>query len=193
LVDGHIDALFGPERAARLRAEVVGCSPVQREALVLEHLAQAIKELGGNYVLPFRFRNSNGTRSTHHLIFVSKRVLGYEKMKEIMAKESSTHDQGVPSLQYSPADANTPLLFSLQKPIERLAEELLIAYAGRSLTMLQVYNGHHVDTPFIKRNYKDALLGLEGKGLISVGRPKKAGTFADDVVAIFRPSAEARS
>ena len=84
-------------RAARLRIEVEGASPAHREALVLEFLAQAIKELGGKFVLPFRFRNANGSRSTHHLIFVSKHVLGYEKMKEIMAKESSTHDQGVPS------------------------------------------------------------------------------------------------
>jgi three-Cys-motif partner protein len=191
LVDQHMDALFGAERAARLRIEVKGASPAHREALVLEFLAQAIKELGGKFVLPFRFRNANGSRSTHHLIFVSKHVLGYEKMKEIMAKESSTHDQGVPSLEYSPADASTPLLFSLQKPIERLGAELLDVYAGRSITMLQAYNEHHVDTPFIKRNYKDALLELEGKALITVGRTKKAGTFADDVVAIFPPKSKA--
>ncbi len=184
LVDQHIDALFGPERAAKLRGEVSGCTPIQREAIVLENLAQAIKELGGKFVLPFRFRNANGTRSTHHLIFVSKHVLGYEKMKEIMAKESSTHDQGVPSLEYSPADANTPLLFSLQRPLEKLADELSAVYAGKSRTMLQVYNGHHVDTPFIKKNYKDALRALETKGLISTPK-RRAGTFGDDVVATF--------
>jgi three-Cys-motif partner protein len=183
IVDRHIDALFGSERASRLRLQVQGTTPTQREALILENLAQAIKELGGNFVLPFR--NANGTRSTHHLVFVSKHVLGYEKMKEIMAKESSTHDQGVASLEYSPADASTPLLFSLQRPIERLASELLEVYAGWQLTMLQVYNGHHVDTPFIKSNYRAALLELEAKGLITAGRAKRAGTFAEDVVAIF--------
>lgn len=187
LVDEHMNALFGEERAARLRVAVQGATPQQREALVLEYLAEAIKELGGKFVLPFRFRNSKGTRSTHHLIFVSKHVLGYEKMKEIMAKESSTHDQGVPSLEYSPADASTPLLFSLQRPLERLAADLADVFAGRSLTMIQVYNEHHVDTPFIKRNYKDALLELELKKMIGTGRPKKAGSFADDVVAIFPP------
>jgi hypothetical protein len=39
-------------------------------------------------------------------------------MKDIMAKESSTDDQGVPSLTYSPADASMPLLFSLQRPLD---------------------------------------------------------------------------
>jgi three-Cys-motif partner protein len=191
LVDQHMDALFGAERAARLRIEVEGATPTRREAVVLEFLAQAIRELGGKFVLPFRFRNANGTRSTHHLIFVSKHVLGYEKMKEIMAKESSTNDQGVPSLEYSPADASTPLLFSLQKPIERLAAELLEVFAGRSITMLQVYNEHHVDTPFIKNNYRAALLELESKGLITAGRAKRAGTFAENVVAIFPPKPKA--
>jgi three-Cys-motif partner protein len=109
VVDTHIKALFGDQRANELNAAVVGKTPVQREALVLEHLVAAIRELGGKFVLPFRFRNANGTRSTHHLMFVTKHVLGYEIMKEIMAQESSTHDQGVPSFEYSPADANTPL------------------------------------------------------------------------------------
>jgi len=186
LVDEHIDALFGAERAARLRAVVKGCSPVQREALVLEHLAQALKELGGRYVLPFRFRNDKGTRSTHHLIFVSKHVKGYEIMKEIMAKESSTHDQGVPSLEYSPADASTPLLFSLQRSFERLADELIKTFAGRTMTMIQIYNEHQVDTPFIKKNYKDVLLSLEAKGQIETEPSKRrSGTFGDDVSVTF--------
>jgi three-Cys-motif partner protein len=186
LVDEHMDALFGAERAARLRAVVKGSTPTQREALILEHLAQAIKELGGRYVLPFRFRNESGKRSTHHLVFVSKHVRGYEIMKEIMAKESSTHDQGVPSLEYSPADASTPLLFSLQRSLEKLVDELILTFAGRTMTMVQVYNEHHVDTPFIKKNYKDALMALETQKRIGVEPAKRrAGTFGDDVVVKF--------
>jgi three-Cys-motif partner protein len=186
LVDEHIDALFGAERAAQLRAAVNGCTPIQREALVLEHLAQALKELGGRYVLPFRFRNERGTRSTHHLVFVSKHVRGYEIMKEIMAKESSTHDQGIPSLEYSPADASTPLLFSLQRSLEKLADEIAVAFAGETTTMIQIYNEHHVDTPFIKKNYKDALIALETSGRIEA-KParRRAGTFGDDVMVTF--------
>jgi three-Cys-motif partner protein len=188
LVDQHINALFGEERAARLREAIKGKTPAQRETIVLEHLAQALKELGGKFVLPFRFRNAAGTRSTHHLVFVSKHVRGYEIMKEIMAKESSTYDQGVPSLEYSPADASTPLLFSLQRPLEKLAEELPIRFAGRKMSMVQIYNEHHMDTPFIKKNYKDALLTLEAKGTISAEPAKrKSGTFGDNVVVTFPP------
>jgi hypothetical protein len=191
LVDEHINALFGRERAARLREAVKNKKPARREAIVLEFLAEATKELGGKYVLPFRFRNAAGTRSTHHLIFVSKHVRGYEIMKEIMAKESSTYDQGVPSLEYSPADASTPLLFSLQRPLEKLAVELPMVFAGRKLTMLQIYNAHHVDTPFIKKNYKDALLSLEARKVVDVAPAnRRSGTFGDDVMVTFRPGAK---
>ena len=64
-----------------------------REALILEELAAEIKSLGGSYVLPFTFRNSSGTRTSHKLVFVSKNFKGYAIMKDIMANESSTEDQ----------------------------------------------------------------------------------------------------
>ena len=188
IVDVHIDALFGAERAARLRMEIEGLTPNRREGVVLENLAHALRQLGANFVLPFRFRNANGTRSTHHLVFVSKHVKGYEIMKEIMAKESSTYDQGVPSLEYSPADARTPLLFSLQRSLEKLSDELLTRYAGKTLKMIEIYNDHQVDTPFIKKNYKDALLELEAKHQIGVAPNKRrVGTFGDDVSVCFPP------
>jgi three-Cys-motif partner protein len=184
LVDTHMEALFGADRAAFLRESLKGRTPEQREALILEHLALALKEMGGKYVLPFRFRNSKGTRSTHHLVFVSKNVKGYEIMKGIMAKESSTYDQGVASLEYSPADASTPLLFSLQRPLDKLADDLLFKFAGRTMLMIQVYNEHHVDTPFITKNYKDVLTSLEKQKRIEV-EPHRAGSFADHVVVRF--------
>jgi three-Cys-motif partner protein len=186
LVDSHMNALFGEERAEALRVAIEGKEPTEREALILENLALAIRELGGKYVLPFRFRNSRGTRSTHHLVFVSKHVKGYEIMKEIMAGESSTHDQGVPSLEYSPADASTPLLFSLNRSRERLAADLLRTFSGRQLKMIDVYNEHHIDTPFIRANYKQALLDLEKDGKISTNPSgRRKGTFADHVQVAF--------
>jgi three-Cys-motif partner protein len=191
LVDEHMDALFGSARAALLRDSIKGRSPAQREALVLEHLAQALKELGGHFVLPFRFRNVTGKRSTHHLIFVSKHVKGYEIMKEIMAKESLTHDQGVPSFEYSPADADTPLLFSLARPFEKLVAELPVKFTDRTMSMIQIYNEHQVDTPFIKKNYKDALLILEAdKRITAIPAKRRPGTFGDDVKVIFPSGAK---
>lgn len=186
IVDVHMTALFGKVRTQALREQLAGLNPVQREALILENLAGAIKALGGKFVLPFRFRNAGGTRSTHYLIFVSKSERGYEVMKGIMAGASSTKDQGVPSLDYSPADARTPLLFSLQRPLEELTGDLLRQFQGRTMKMEEVYRAHHVDTRFIERNYKDALLALEAEGKVTVDPPKRrVGTFGPNVRVTF--------
>jgi three-Cys-motif partner protein len=105
-VETHMEALFGNERAAQLRTALAGMSPDDRESLILEELSQAIKEMGGTFVLPFRFKR--GKRTSHSIVFVSKSFKGYEIMKDIMAGESSTDDQGVASFTYSPADASMP-------------------------------------------------------------------------------------
>ena len=121
----HIDALFSKERADKLRLVLPTLSSQLREAAILEELVGEVRDLGGKYVLPFTFKNSSGTRTSHKLIFVSKSFKGYEIMKNIMASESSTEDEGVPSFAYSPADRSMPLLFSLNQPKSQLKESLL--------------------------------------------------------------------
>lgn len=183
-VANHMNALFGEERADELRAKLPGKTPALREALILEELANEIKALGGKYVLPFTFKNAAGTRTSHKLIFVSKSFKGYEIMKDIMAKESSTDDQGVPSLTYSPADASMPLLFSLQRPLDALENALLTAYRGREVTLDEIYEEHSVDTPYIKKNYRDILRTLEEEDKVvaySVKGKRRKGTYPDHV------------
>jgi three-Cys-motif partner protein len=185
-VEPHMEALFGADRAQKLRILLADKSPDQREALILEELSDAIRSMGGEYVLPFRFKR--GKRTSHSLIFVSKHFKGYEIMKDIMVRESSTDDQGVASFAYSPADASTPLLFSLAQPFDKLLEGLPKEFAGESLTMLGVYKQHSVDTPYIKKNYKAALRTLEIEGKLTADPPlsKRPGTtFADSVKVTF--------
>lgn len=193
----HMNVLFGEQRADALRAKLVGLSPSDREALIVEELSQALKEMGGKYVLPFAFKNADGTRTTHHLIFVSKHPRGYGIMKDIMAKESSEQMQGVPSFEYSPASKDFPLLFDLTTPLSDLEGLLMSAFAGETLTMLEVYERHNVGRPYVKANYKSALTSLETAKKITAqppadSRPKRKGavTFADDVQVIFPKRAQ---
>jgi hypothetical protein len=155
LVKEHMNALFGRNRAEALRAKLGKLSGDQREVTIIEELSDALREMGGNYVLPFRFRSAAGNRTTHHLIFVSKHVRGYEIMKDVMARESSSTEQGVPSFEYNQASKNQPFLSNFLKPLDGLAVELLERFSGKRMTMLDVYNQHQVDTPFIKANYKE--------------------------------------
>lgn len=186
-VRSHMDALFEQERVDALQIELKDKTPEQRERIVLENLSQAIKEMGGKYVLPFRFRRGN--RTSHSLIFVSKHFKGYEIMKSIMASESSTEDQGVPSLTYSPADASTPLLFSLAQPFDKLLQDLPKVFSGETLTMRAIYEQHSVDTPYTDKNYKEALKQLEQSGKVKASPPaamRKKNTFANHVTVTFK-------
>jgi three-Cys-motif partner protein len=192
VVDQHMNALFGEQGADELRRKLGPLKPYEKELTIVEELAEALKEMGGKYVLPFRFKNEKGNRTSHHLIFVSKHFRGYEIMKEIMAYESSSADQGVPSFEYSPASYRQPLLFELSRPLDDLEEMLLTKFAGRRVIMEQVYQEHNVGTPYIKKNYKGVLRKLEASGKIVVDPPvtnrqkhKGEVTFGDRVEVIF--------
>jgi hypothetical protein len=192
MVRQHMDMLFGPERAERVRERIAALDPDEREATIVEELSQALKELGAEYVHPFGFRNEKGGRTSHYLIFASKHVRGYEIMKEIMATESSETIQGVPGFEYIPATQNQPLLFDLFRPLDDLEEMLLTQFAGRALTMLEVYQEHHVGKRYIRRNYKQVLAQMEASGKIKAeppaGKRKPRGggtTFADTVKVTF--------
>ena len=121
---------------------------------------------------------------------MSKSFKGYEVMKDIMAGESSTNDGGVASFAYSPADKDTPYLLSFLQPLTDLRGKILSVFAGRTMTMYQVYfeYEHLASTPFIKTNYKQVLYELFAEGRITASRkPQRSVTFADDIVVAFPP------
>lgn len=188
-VKEHINALFGQVRADQLRERLKTLTPQERELTVVEYICEALKEMGGKYVLPFRFRHEMGNRTSHHLIFVSKHPKGYEIMKEIMAKESSEQTQGVPSFEYNPATLQQPLLFELTRPLDQLESMLLDNFSGKTMTMAEIYDQHHLGKPYIKKNYKTALSNLESQGKVTVHSPedkkRRKGTFADDLKVTF--------
>ena len=151
----HMDALFGEQRANEVRAKLSPLSTHERELTIVEELGQAFQAMGYTYVLPFRFRNDKGTRTSHHLIFVSKDFLGYEIMKGIMASASSSTTQGVASFEYNPADKRMPFLFELARPIDDLAKMLLHDFANKSISVEEIYKHHNIGKPYVSKNYKE--------------------------------------
>ena len=113
-------------------------------------------------------------------------------MKDIMARESSSDVQGVPSFEYNPATVRQTLLFEYSRPIEDLEEMLLTEFAGITLSMKEIFERHNIGRRFVSRNYKDALIHLEQQGKITSNPPanlrrqrKGIPTFGDDVIVIF--------
>ena len=188
IVRQHMEALFGKERAEALRHDLGQIDPAKRELLIVERICEALQEMGGKYTLPFCFKNERGSRTSHYLIFVSKHVLGYNIMKEIMGGESSKTEQNVPSFSYCSADKTMPVLFELARPLDDLEDLLRDAFAGKVLSMQQVYDSHHVGRPYLERNYKAALMSLEAKGSIVAFPPaadRRKNTFAGTVKVAF--------
>ena len=190
-VENHMKALFGEDSAVKLKDKLRGKTSNQREIIIVEELCQALKGYGAKFVLPFRFKNDKGERTSHHLIFVSKNFRGYEIMKDIMSRESTSDTQGVPSFEYNPADIlpEQTLLFQLSRPLDDLKEDLLSKFKGQKLTMQKIYEIHNVDTPYIKKNYKDVLRELYDEGIIkaisSKGKPPRKGTFGNEIIVNF--------
>ncbi len=183
-----IVSLFGASRAEKLRTELLKSNPYERELVIIEAFSAALKasstDGSSRYVLPFRFKNAGGTKTSHHLIHISRHALGYQNMKEIMAKESSEENQGVASFEYSVPTERQPFLFSLSRPRDQLAEMLLRDFAGQKLRMIEIYERHNIDTPFVKKNYKEVLWQLEEEGKITASKHKR-NTFGDNVYATF--------
>lgn len=184
-VEEHMDALFGKERADKLRTRfsMQQVKPHEREAYIVDEMMLALKEMGGKFVLPFRFRNEEGSRTTHHLFFVSKAFRGYDIMKNVMYDHS--HKEGtVANFEYNPADARWPSLFELTRPLGDLEDLLLDDLAGKTLEFTRLYELHSVGKPYVLKNYREVLCRMEQEGKVTMDRPsppRKKGTLAPTV------------
>jgi three-Cys-motif partner protein len=199
IVKEHMDALFGEARAEALRPQLESLKPAERELAIVEAICEALIEMGGKYVLPFRFKRPDGSRTSHHLVFVSKHPLGYKIMKGVMASESSGSQQGVPTFEYNPAFGQQGLLFELARPLDDLRGMLLSEYAGMELTMGDIFDEHNVGHPYVEANYKDVLRKMEEDGVIACKPPaaerimrKGVRTFANHVLVKFPRTTKGR-
>jgi hypothetical protein len=109
-------------------------------------------------------------------------------MKGIMTGYSSVSDQGVARLEYSPADARTPLLFNFYRPLDDLEDMLLSDYDGKTVGFKELYEAHSVGKSYISKNYREVLCRMEATGRISMNPacpPRRKGTVAEHVRITF--------
>jgi three-Cys-motif partner protein len=174
----HMEALFGAKRLARLRKKLPGLSPKKRERMILRFLRRRLREVGGQYVRPFKFVKPNG-RTSHYLIFVSKKFKGVEIMRDVMANASSHQDgDGVASFSYDPRPVHRAFTRPEPKRLDRLQANFKDDLAGQSLTAREIFERHSRDGRFTFKNYQEALRRLEEAKEISVVRPTNRKVYA---------------
>ena len=193
MVENHMAGLFGEERLQRLRVDVEGASPQERPTIIFDHLFMALRDLGAEHCITFGFKRVNG-RLSHYLCHVSKNALAYAIMKEIMAKKGTIDQDGIPRYEFTPDGAIQTQLFT-KRPFEILLEDLRSRFSGRTLTRKQLYEEHHVGKPYIRANYRSALLRLEEDSVVTcippaIERPRRRGelTLAEHVRISFPPT-----
>lgn len=196
-VKDKIDALFGEACANELREKIKEVNPKKRELIILDEFCKSLSKDNERYTLPFRFKDLHKNRTSHYLIFITKHPKGYEVMKDIMCNESSNKIDGVGSFSFIPYDDNCQLEFidRFSKSLEELENMLLKDFKGvKDITVSEIFTYHNLNTPYTKKNYKDALKNLEKKDLIEVvskkSRKKYANTMADANKIIFLESGD---
>ena len=187
-VVANVDGIFGEERADALRAAVPRLTPSEREALVVRTLMEAVVEEHNGHALAFKFPAEDANRTSHFLVFVTKHRLGYDIMKDIMAKAGTTTPDGVPTYEY--AEPMKPQQFGLfdGEQIADLMQELASVFVGQTMTVKSIIERHRYGRPFVPRNYKAALMAMERQGLVVASRPldqRRANTLADDIQITF--------
>ena len=159
LMEQHLADLLGEARLAQLRMNVERLSPFEREQSIQRAISDAVVEMGGRYLIPFRFAWADG-RTSHYIYFVTKHPLGCEIMKGIMARKGIVDEDGVPRFEFVPRQEGRQLMLSCLRPLAKLPEALLTIFEGRTLSVRQIITEHHPGTPFVPPNYRTVLRGL---------------------------------
>jgi three-Cys-motif partner protein len=184
--------LFGRRGLESLRTRFRN-HPREKESIVLDSLRQAMKAAGAPCFQPFQFRVSGANSSRQHLIYLGKHSKGLEVMKDIMDASSTVHDGGVPAMAFTDGPVQSTLF--TQDPIVDLQEELLLEFQGKTISVGQIFEEHHISSQrFILRNYKEALRRLESASSVQASpnaaeRPSRQGsaTMSEDVMITFPP------
>ena len=183
IFDAHLEALFGADRLNRLRATVSPIeNPLDREEIVLKELREALHEIGGRHFIPYRFRDEFG-RTSHHLVFTSKRFKGYHEMRKAIAKSSDSDEDGIPYYEFvAPSKGVQSGLFAQLPPrhfpytMRWLEDDLVARYGkGSRLTFEQLFENHSAIAgwPYLERHYRTALWHLVDRRRVDLFRDGK--------------------
>jgi three-Cys-motif partner protein len=189
LVSKPMNDLFGEQRAEALRQSWEALSPGERQRAIMGEFAEAVREVGGRYVLPFGMRSQHAERTSHYIIFVTKHPLGYKIMKDVMYSLSSD-DQEIRAFEYVPVKSPQLRLFDPENPysIPALKSILMSSCVGKSMRVGDVYEEHVLYTQYLLRHVKRALMELESEGRVTIDPPadkRRKGTLADDKIVTF--------
>lgn len=185
--------LFGPSRYASLLKKLPGQTGQNRESIIINEMSEAVRDIGMHYVLPFRFKFAGKNRTSHYLIFASKNGTAFRIMKDIMYKAGEQDMNGIGRFEFIPScDKSNYVQLSIidfyNAPFEDLKNRLCQKYAGRTFTVDYLIESDLPYTPFVGKQYKEALKQLECEGRIRcnpAASDRRKNTMGDTVKVTF--------
>lgn len=173
----HMKCLFG-ENSYNMLLDKIDKSPEDREAIIINEMAVALKREGLTFVLPFRFKLEGKNRTSHYLIFASKKFLGYKIMKEIMHKAGEKDCEGIGKFEFIPScDKRAGIQLSIvdlyNSSLDDLGNHLVNTYQGKSGTLDKLYERDACNNRFLIKHYKEVILKLEQEGKVWCNPPKE--------------------
>ena len=162
-----------------------------RQIVILDEMIKALQDSKLQYVLPFSFKFTKMNRISHYILFATKNIKAFTKMKEIMYKEGGHNDNGEGRFEYIPVKNPTKKQRSLLDYFAETPEEfkirLLSKYSGKELTTREIIDKDTALSRYIDKNYKDALYELFIEGKIECNRPpRRKYSMADNIIITFK-------
>lgn len=189
--ESHLVRLFGTNGLEYLRSyEQNAQNPKPFHQVLIETLGSSLGSVKGakrSYFVPFAVESNQRRQVLHYLGFLSKHRLGFEKMKNVMAKHSQQDTDGVPTFHFS---GDLQMLLPLDRGLVQITDLLLTKFEGMTLLVGKlVEECHSIGLLYLSKNIKDALELLWDEGKIELvsklKRKRRKGTFGDALMVRF--------
>ncbi len=183
--------LFGDKHYNILLNKIKNQTGQNRESIIVNEMAQAIKDIGINYILPFRFKFIGKERTSHYLIFASKNLTGFTIMKDIMYAIGEKDYNGIGKFEFIPSCdkqnfQQLNIIDFFNTPFEEFKQNICEKYHGRCMTVKEFIKNDISYTKFVQSQYKEALKQLETeKRILCNPQNRKKNTMADTVTITF--------
>ena len=164
-VRDHIESIFKSDIYKIRNTLKKTTSPWEREKAIITFLQKDYEEKN-LFVLFLRILFPKKNAPSHYLVFITKNILGYRLMKELI-KSYSTSSTGS-LFEFDPHSSSKGLnLFQNSNSMaEILGNELLKRFSGKKISVIELINQHTYRTPYVLNDYQEALKYLyftEGK------------------------------
>ncbi len=158
-------------------------SGLSREQAILKlYRNQLHEEIGVRYTFPFQVKADTNLQTVYYLIHCTNHPMGCELMKTTMYKSGTEGRFGY----FGPAEGQ--LLLEYFTHTESLQEFLLEKYENRTILFKDIINENLMETHYIRKHFREAILKLEKDFRISIkGKGLRQGINNNTSITFRKP------